>query len=579
MDSRTAAHTLAQIAELLEMHGENKFKSRAYRSAAKAILSLDEEDLAPLVANGELKKVAGIGPATLSVITDLVETGESRYLNTLRGEMPEGMIDMLRIPGLGMSKIQLIHETIGVDTVEELEEAARDGRLAKVKGIGPKTAEKILRDIELMRQSVTMSLYAQAAAEGERMLASVRKHPDIVRAELAGSLRRRREVIADIDIVAACSAPPASVAASFTRVRGVKEVFGSGASISIKYVDGSVLDLKCVTEDDFAVAWWRATGSTEHLEECTAALEAKKLRLEGDRIVNARGRAIPIATEEDLYKAFGMQWIAPELREGQGETKSAAANELPTLLEYADIRGVLHCHSQYSDGTATIEEMAAGAKARGWSYIGITDHSQAAFYAGGLKPDQVLRQHDEIDRLNRTMKDFRILKGIEADILAEGRVDYEPDLLERFDYVIGSVHGRFKMNGDQMTARVLGALDDPYMTILGHPTGRLLLSRDPYALDIDAVLDRAKENGVAVELNADPHRLDLDWRYLKRAKDRGVTIEIGPDAHSVSNLDFMRNGIGIARKGWLEASDILNAREATDVLDFAQKRRAKGTRR
>ena len=575
MDSRTAAHTLAQIAELLEMHGENKFKSRAYRSAAKAVLSLDEDDLGPLVHSGELKKVAGIGPATLSVIADLVETGESRYLNTLRGDMPAGVMELMRIPGLGMSRVQLIHETLGVETVEDLEAAARDGRLASVKKLGPKTAEKILRDIEMMRRSVAMSLYAPAAAEGQRMLASVRKHPDITRAELAGSLRRKREIIADVDIVAACRTSPEKVAASFARVRGVKEVFGSGASLAIKYVDGSVLDLRCVDEDAFAVAWWRATGSAEHLAECENRLARKKLTLDGDRLLDARGNSIAIESEERLYEVLGMQWIPPELREGQGETAAAASKKLPTLLEYEDIQGVIHCHSQYSDGTATIEEMAEGAMARGWKYIGISDHSQAAFYAGGLKPEQVLKQHKEIDRLNKKLNGFRILKGIEADILAEGRVDYEPELLEQFDYVIGSIHSRFKMTGDQMTERVLNALDDPYLTILGHPTGRLLLSRDPYALDVEAVLTKAKENGVVVELNADPHRLDLDWRYLKRAKELGVTIEIGPDAHSVSNLDFMRNGIGIARKGWLERSDVLNTGSANDIISRAKHLRTK----
>ncbi len=575
MDSRTAAHTLAQIAELLEMHGENKFKSRAYRSAAKAILSLGAEDLDPLVRSGEVKQLTGIGPATLAVIADLVETGESRYLNSLRGEMPDGLLEMMRIPGLGMSRAQLIHDALGVQSVEELEAAARDGRLATVKTVGPKTAEKILRDIEMMRQSVALSLYPHAAIEGERMLASVRSHPDVMRAELAGSLRRRREVIADIDIVAECRAAPEAVAASFARVRGVRDVSGSGAALVIRYVDGSVMDLRCVSQGHFAIALWHATGSSGHLDECVSAMKSRKLYLTDGEILDAQATPLEIASEEALYGALGMPWIPPELREGRGETKAALERALPNLVTYEDIRGVLHCHSQYSDGTATIAEMAEGALARGWSYIGISDHSQAAFYAGGLKPDQVLRQHEEIDRLNRTMTGFRILKGIEADILADGRVDYEPDLLDQFDYVIGSIHSRFKMTGDQMTARVLAALDDPHLTILGHPTGRLLLSREPYALDIDAVLIRAAETGVAVELNADPHRLDLDWRYLRTAKEHGVTIEIGPDAHSVSNLDFMRAGIGIARKGWIEKGDVLNTRSADDIVATARKRRVR----
>lgn len=573
MDSRTAAHTLAQIAELLEMHGQNKFKSRAYRSAAKAILSLGAEDLDPLVRSGEVQQLSGIGPATLAVITDLVETGESRYLNSLRGEMPEGLLEMLRIPGLGMSRAQLIYDTLGVQSVEELEAAARDGRLATVKTVGPKTAEKILRDIEMMRQSVALSLYPHAAIEGERMLASVRSHPDVIRAELAGALRRRREVIADIDIVAECRTAPEVVAASFTRLRGVRGVSGSGAELVIRYVDGSVMDLKCVSPPHFAVALWHATGSSEHLDECVSAMTNRKLYLQDGEILDAQATPLVLASEEELYGALGMPWIPPELREGRGETGAALQHALPNLVTYEDIRGVLHCHSQYSDGTATIAEMAEGARARGWSYIGITDHSQAAFYAGGLKPEQVLRQHEEIDRLNATMTGFRILKGIEADILADGRVDYEPELLDRFDYVIGSIHSRFKMTGDQMTARVLAALDDPHLTILGHPTGRLLLSREPYALDIDAVLTRAAETGVAVELNTDPHRLDLDWRYLQSARERGVMIEIGPDAHSVGNLDFMRAGIDIARKGWLERADVLNTRSADEIIAIARKRR------
>jgi DNA polymerase (family 10) len=256
-----------------------------------------------------------------------------------------------------------------------------------------------------------------------------------------------------------------------------------------------------------------------------------------------------------------------------GEIEAAARRELPSLVTFDDLRGVLHCHTEYSDGTATIEAMAIAAEERGWDYIGISDHSESAFYAGGLKRDKLLRQLEEIDELNARLNGFRILKGIEADILADGRLDYDAAILDGFDYVIGSIHSRFSMDGDAMTKRVLAALDDPHLTILAHPTGRLLLSREPYAIDIEAVLEKAAQTGVAVELNADPHRLDLDWRYCRQAKELGVTIEIGPDAHSTAALDNVHFGIGMARKAWLEAGEILNTRKADEVVAFARKRR------
>ena len=294
--------------------------------------------------------------------------------------------------------------------------------------------------------------------------------------------------------------------------------------------------------------------------------------IDGNSLVSKNGKRVRLESEDALFDALGLQRIPAELREGMGEIEAAARKELPNLLVFEDLRGVLHCHSDYSDGAATIEELALAAKERGWDYIGISDHSESAFYAGGLKRDKLQRQHEEIDELNARLKPFRVLKGIEADILADGRVDYDAQILEMFDYVIGSIHSRFSMEGDAMTKRVLTAMDDPHLTILAHPTGRLLLSREPYALDVEAVLEKAVEVGVAVELNADPHRLDLDWRYCRQAKEMGVTIEIGPDAHSTPGLDNVHFGIGLARKAWLEAGEILNTRSADDVIAFARKR-------
>jgi DNA polymerase (family 10) len=327
-----------------------------------------------------------------------------------------------------------------------------------------------------------------------------------------------------------------------------------------------------VTPDHFAAALWRATGSEEHVELIRARFAERALSLDGDELREA-SRSIPLADERALYRAAGLEYIEPELREAQGEVDAAARHALPRLIEPSDVRGVLHCHTHYSDGKSSIADMAKGARARGWSYIGISDHSAAAFYASGLSREKVLAQFEEIDAINAGMRDLRVLKGIEADILADGRLDYDAELLAQFDFVIGSIHSRFGMDGPAMTGRVLRALDDPFLTVLAHPTGRLLLSREPYAIDVDAVIEKAAAVGVAVELNADPHRMDLDWRHLITAKRRGATVAIGPDAHSVNALDNVVLGVGTARKGWLEARDLLNARDAAGIIAFARSRR------
>jgi DNA polymerase (family 10) len=581
MDSRTAAHVLAQIAAFLELHGENRFKSRAYSSAARAVQSLDAEDLGSMLRSGELSSAPGLGPATISVIRDLVETGESSYLERLRETTPEGLLEMLRVPGLGPAKIHQIYRGLGIETVQELEDAARDGRLAKLQRFGPKTAEKILKGIAFLRDTGARVLLPHALGEARRLVAAVAAHPDVERAEIAGAVRRHREVIRDVDVVAACRGDPASVATSFTRTSGVRSAVGvGGPSVSITFVDGTHFDLYCATPTRFAVALWRATGTDEHVSRVTTRLAERGLVVEADEVREERtGRVIPVPDEATLYRAAGLAYVPPELREGMHEIDAAERDAIPVLVEYADIRGVLHCHSNYSDGAATIEEMARAAQARGWSYLGISDHSESAFYAGGVSRERILEQHDEIDRVNETLTGVRVLKGVEADILVDGRVDYDGDFLERFDYVIASIHSRFGMDEATMTARVLAALDNPHLTILGHPTGRLLLTREPYAMDVNAVLEKAGDLGVAVELNADPHRLDLDWRFLPGAKERGVTVEIGPDAHSTNGLDYTTIGVGMARKGWLEKKDVLNCRSAEDVLAFARRRSGQGAGR
>jgi DNA polymerase (family 10) len=348
-----------------------------------------------------------------------------------------------------------------------------------------------------------------------------------------------------------------------------------GRALTIRYVDGTLLDLHCVEPERFAFALWRATGSEAHTNAIRAHAKSMGIEVADDELRDKSGSPIPVADEVAFYDALGLSYIEPELREDRGEVAAASRRALPSLIAYADIKGVLHCHSQYSDGKATIAEMAAAAKARGWSYIGISDHSESAFYAGGVSRDALEQQFEEIDRLNEGFEGIKVLKGIEADILADGRVDYDDEVLERFDFVIASVHSRFAMDKAAMTDRVLRAMDNPHLTVLGHPTGRLLLTREPYAIDMDAVLDKAAERGIAIELNADPHRLDIDWNLCHAAKDRGVTVSIGPDAHSTAGLDYVELGVGIARKGWLEPSDVMNTWDADAIIERARSRRAR----
>ncbi len=573
MDSRTASHVLNQIASFLELSGAPRFNSRAYKRAANAILALGADDLGPLLHSGELKKVPNVGPATIAVVKDLVETGESNYLERLTQDMPSGLLQMVRVPGLGLQKVRLIHSELGIDTLEQLEEAARDGRLAKLPKFGAKTAERVLAGISFARDSGNRVLYHHGLAHAVILRDTVARHPAITEAIIAGSVRRHLETIGDIDIVAICSADPVSVIKDFANARAVKEVVQNGDCAAIRFIDDTRMNLWCCRPEVAALTLWRATGSAEHIAELTSFAEEQGFILDGNSLVRSKGRAVKLGDEADLFAKLGLQEIPPELREGMGEIEPAAADSLPDLLTSEDIKGVLHCHTTYSDGGASIEDMADAARERGWKYIGITDHSQAAFYAGGMKRDDVLRQHEEIDELNAKRKGFRILKGIECDILADGQLDYGDSTLDLFEYVVGSVHSHFKMDEPAMTARILRAVEDPRLTILGHATGRLLLSRAGYPLDIDAVIEKAAETGTVLELNCDPHRMDLDWRHVRKARERGVMIEIGPDAHSEASLDNVEFGVGMARKAWLTSADVLNAQSVMEVLSGADRKR------
>lgn len=577
MDPRATSHILLQIATLLELHGEASLRVRGFQSAARIVSALTEEQFARLLPEAAAE-VEGVTPEAMGVVRELADTNSASLLETLQEETPEGLMEMLRVPGLGPSRIRQIHEGLHIETLRELEVAAADGRLASLPRFGEKTAERIALGIASLRESGAYVLYEHGHAEAERLRVLIGAQRDVLELAVAGSIRRRTDVVRDVDIVAAVRGSPTVVATALSHMDGVRDVIGGGgASVALRLTNGTRLDLSCVRPEQFALAHWRATGNDAHVRAVTEYAAAKGFALTGDEMRDGRGAPCSVKTEHDLYLQLGLAYIEPELREGADELIVAARGDMPDLLAEAELRGALHCHSQYSDGGATIADMAAAALARGWGYLGVSDHSQSNTYAGGLSRDAILRQHEEIDALNQAYSDtgvsFRVLKGIEADILPCGRVDYDASVLDRFDFVIASVHSRYGMNERQMTDRVLKALDDPHVTVLGHPTGRLLLTREPYAIAMDEVIAKAGAVGVAVELNADPHRLDIDWRWCRVARDHGTLVSIGPDAHSPQGLDHITLGVGIARKGWLEARNVLNSRSADAVLAFSRARR------
>ncbi len=557
MDRRAARQVFEQIAASLALKGENPFRIRAFENAARVVAEFPG-DLDEAVRTGTLAEAEGIGKASLEIARELVTSGRSSLLDELREQVPPGLLEMLRIPGLGVAKVRVIHEALQLDTLAELEEAARDGRLAALPRFGAKTAEKVRKGIAYLRRSREFSLLHHARAEAESLRQALAGLPGVERVEIAGSVRRCCEIIRDVDLVV-LHAPEArdALVKSLGTTPGVTEFVGNEGYVTLRFDTGLVADVGLSTARDFGLYWVRATGSAEHVRQ-----------------LEARGVGTgPFPDEASVYRAAGLAWIPPELREGTGEIEAAAAGTLPTLVQRDDLKGLLHCHTNYSDGSTTVAQWADACRAAGYGWIGITDHSGSAAYAGGLKAADVPRQHAEIDAVNAGTEGTRVLKGVEADILADGTLDYGPDVLDQFEFVIGSIHSRFGMTGEEMTARVLRAMDDPHLTILGHPTGRLLLSRDPYALDLERVLARAAERGVAVEMNADPHRLDLDWRAARRARELGVTMSIGADAHSVAGLANVTVGLGVARKGWLEPRDVLNTRDAAGFLTFARARR------
>lgn len=557
MDTAAVAAVLEEIATLLELQGENPFRCNAYRAGARA-LEKHTGDLLPLVEAGELHTIPGIGKTLEEKISTLVRTGHLPFHEELKAKTPPGLLEMLRIPGLGPKKAKALFDQLGIDSLSKLKAACEAGTVAGLTGFGAKTQAKILEGLGFLDRTGRRFLISEAEALGLALVAELKKQKKVQRIELCGSLRRRKETVADLDVLVSSTAP-AEVMAAFVAHPEVQQVLGQGETkSSIILRNGMQADLRVVKEREFPFALHYFTGSKEHNIAMRARAQSYGLKLNEYGLVG-QGTSLEAKEEADLFKALDLDYIPPELREDTGEIEAAAAHALPRLITLADLQGIFHCHTSASDGTATLAEMAQATRDQGFRYLGIGDHSQSLKVANGLSLDRLERQWAEIDQLNRQFKGFSLLKGTECDILPDGSLDYSDEVLARFDYVVASVHTHMGQKREQMTARIIRAVSHPRVTMLGHMTGRLLLRRDGYAVDQEAVWKAAAAHGTLIEINAHPARLDLDWLGCKKAKALGVKFVINPDAHAADEVSLTRFGVDVARRGWLEPTDVLNS--------------------
>jgi DNA polymerase (family 10) len=591
MNKNDIADVLNEIGTLLELKGENPFKVRAYQSGARVLEGIEEDRLAELIREKKLESVKGLGEALAQKIGELYTTGRLKFYEDLKASIEPGLIEMLQIPSLGAKKVRALHEKLGIDSVAALAAACVDGRVAELAGFGEKSQEKILTGIKNREAYGKRHLWWEAWLLAGPILAGLRALPQVVRAEAAGSLRRGLETIGDLDFLVAAS-EIAPVVEWFTQLPEVQEVTAQGETkASVRFASGLQADLRLVPEDQFVFALHHFTGSKDHNVQMRQRALARGLSLSEWGLVPAEGEGTakekaekekaekrksgkPVKTEADIFKALGLHFIPPELREGLGEIEAAEAGELPRLVELGDLRGAFHNHTTASDGRNTLAEMAGAAEALGWEYLGIADHSKSSFQADGLNEKQLLKQVEEIRALNAS-KRFKthVFAGTECDILPDGRLDFDASILKQLDYAVVSVHSAFTQDEATMTARILRAIEQPHVTMLGHLTGRLLLRREGYAVNTAKIIDAAIAHSVIIELNANPQRLDMDWRYWRRAAERGLLCSINPDAHDTAGLGFVRAGVNAARKGWLTAKQVLNTRPLAEVAKFLKLRK------
>jgi DNA polymerase (family 10) len=565
MDKDKVAEILVEIGVLLELKGENPFKTRAYASGARTIEGLSEP-LATLVAEKRLGAIKGIGAALEQKITELVETGKLKYYDDLKASIPPGLIEMLEISGLGPKKIQTLHKMLGVDSIEKLQAACKSGKVAELDGFGEKTQANILEGIERKRTYASKHLLSDALRAAEPLLENLRNHPAVTRCSTAGSLRRFKEICGDIDLLTS-SKKPAEVIAFFIAQPGIVKVLAQGETkASVILAGGIQCDLRVVSDAEFPFALAYFTGSKEHNIVMRQRAIARGLRLNEYGLFKSKEETrdttllVPCKTEDEIFEKLGLVLVPAELREDHGEFLAGEKNALPKLIEWTDLKGALHNHSNWSDGKNTLEEIAEYMESLGLEYWAITDHSKASFQANGLDAKRLREQILEIKKINGKVAarggDFRLLTGSEVDILKD-RLDFDDDMLAELDVVVASLHVPSSSEAEN-TKRLIRAAENPLVHILGHLTGRLLLEREPYAVNVHAVIDACAATGTWIELNCNPHRLDLDWRYWPYAKSKGVKCAINPDAHRNEHAGFLRLGAGMARKGWLEKGDVVN---------------------
>jgi DNA polymerase (family 10) len=562
-----------EIADYLEIKGENPFRVRAYRRAAQTLEGLTEE-VRLLAERGSLQAIPGIGKDLAGKILECLNEGKIQYLEGLRAEIPQGVIDMLRVHGVGPKTAKLLYDRLGVDSVEKLEALARAHRLAGLPGIQAKTEENILKGIAIWRSGRERMPLGTALGLAEAIVDRLQALPEVSAIEPAGSLRRMRETVKDIDLLAT-SRRPGPVMELFVGLPNVAEVLARGETkSSVRLREGIQVDLRVVEPHCFGAALQYFTGSKQHNIRVRELAQRQGLKVSEYGVFReASGARVAGRTEEEVYRAVGLPWIPPELREDAGEIEAALGDGLPPLVRPEDIRGDLQLHTTWSDGAHSLAELAEAVRARGYAYMAVTDHSRSTTVAGGMREEDVLQMIREVRALNARLGGFRILAGCEVDIRADGTLDYPDDLLRRLDLVQVSVHSRFKMARHDMTERIVRAVRHPLVHILGHPTGRLIGERAAYEVDLDAVLQAARDAATAVEINAAPSRLDLNDLQARRAKELGVPIAISTDAHTIGQLEFMRFGVAVARRAWLSPADVVNAWPEAELLAWLGRKR------
>ena len=582
MDKDQVAEILVNIGVLLELKGENPFKTRAYSNAARALETMSEP-LATLVAENRLGEIKGVGDALQKKITELVTTGKLIYYDELKASVPAGLLAMMDIPGVGPKKIKALYDELKIASVEELEKASQDGRVAALKGFGAKTAANILEGINRRRSYASKHLLSDALLLAEAVLDDLRAHEDVIRSSEAGSLRRRKEIIGDVDLLVS-SKEPTAVIDFFTRRPGVLQVIAKGETKASVLLEGGIQsDLRVVSDAEFPFALMYFTGSKEHNIVMRQRAIQRGLRLNEYGLFRSEEETrdpkllVKCRTEEEIFTELGLNYVPPECREDLGEFAVGEKEPFPRLIQWGDLKGSLHNHSTWSDGRMTLEQIAKAMCELGLSYWAITDHSKSSIQANGLDVKRLRQQIKEIKELNQRLADegvdFRLLTGSEVDILAEGKLDFPDDVLAELDVVVASAHQRLAIDEAQNTQRIIRAAENKYVHMLGHLTGRLLLERDPQKINVREVIDACAATGTWIELNATPERLDMDWRHWPYAQSKGVKCVINCDAHRFEHAGYLRLGADVARKGWLTKANVINTLSLDKLLKELKKKR------